>query len=257
MIRREKLHALILSRQHTGDADRRLVMFTKDYGLLHVLAKGVRRIPSRRGGFIEPLTHVIAIVSGHAGNYFLAAVETVNEYAALRADPAAAAHAHALAYFTAQLFREEEAQASVFDAVHHAWEILPHVAASKRAALEVAVAWHALASAGWMPQLEECLECRTREPQDAAVLDSSQGGWRCLSCHTSFAGTLLSLSPRLLRVARFLARHPERALQLTMQAEEAAQVLATLRSYIHEVIGTPLATPSSFAAARWQAPRAH
>lgn len=256
MIRREKIHALILSRQKEGEADRRLTLFTKDYGILQVLAKGVRKIPSRRGGSIEPLTHVIAIVSGHARSYFLAAVEVVNEYPALRAQPEALVHAQSLAYLTPRLFQEEEPQASLFDAVHHAWDILPELSPSKRAILEVAVVLHALQCAGWAPSFRHCLVCRTRQPHDAAVLDSQQGGWRCLSCHTSFAGTRVSLSPRLLRAVRFIAQTPTRALQLQMTEEESNQLLEALRIYVHDTVGSPLPSLTSFSLLRTMRPGA-
>lgn len=253
MIRREKIHALILSRQHTGEADRRLTLFTKDYGVLQVLAKGVRKIPSRRGGLIEPLTHVIAIISGAAGTYFLAAVEVMNEYPTLRANPEALAHAQELAYLIPRLFREEEAHESLFDAVYHAWEILPSLSPTKRTLLEVAIALYALDRAGWAPNFAHCLVCRTQQPRDAAVLDSQEGGWRCLSCHTSFAGTRVSLSPRLLRAVRFIAQHPERSLNLHVEAEEGVQLLQALRTYVHEAVGSPKPTPTSFSLLRrWE-----
>lgn len=45
--------AIILSRTDYGEADRILTMLTPEYGKLHLLAKGVRRIKSKLAGGIE------------------------------------------------------------------------------------------------------------------------------------------------------------------------------------------------------------
>lgn len=222
-------------------------MFTKDFGILKVVAKGVRKIPSRRGGHIEPLTHVVAIISGSRAGHYLAAVEVVDDFATLRQDAQALAHAQQLAHVISQLFEEEQASESLFDALHHSWNILPSIPASRQAMLEGAVQLHTLHCAGLKPDLKQCLVCSTTQPTESVVLDSQQGGWRCLSCHSSFAGTRVSLSPRLLKGLKFIARYPERALQLKLADEEAYQILDAVRTYVRDVIGRPQpASPSPF-----------
>src|SRR5688572_20574233 len=89
MKRRARVEALILSRRSQGEADRLLTFFTPDQGILKVLAKGVRRIPSRRGGHVEALARVTGILHGKPGHYFLAGVETLDYHVALRQDVAA------------------------------------------------------------------------------------------------------------------------------------------------------------------------
>src|SRR5207237_6264331 len=42
-----------------GEADRILVLFTRHFGKVHVVAKGIRRTTSRMAGHAEPLTHAI------------------------------------------------------------------------------------------------------------------------------------------------------------------------------------------------------
>ncbi|MEX2055276.1 MAG: DNA repair protein RecO [Candidatus Andersenbacteria bacterium] len=240
MIRREKLHALILSRRNVGEADRLLTLLTRDYGLLKVVAKGVRKIPSRRGSHLEPFTHVLAIVAGSAHRYFLAGIETVNEYVDLRQHHVALAQAHNLAQITMSLFEEEQPQPTVFDALHHAWDVLPTIVTPRQRILEAAVMLHTLHQAGWLPDLTACHRCGITQPTVAVIFDSGEGGWRCLSCHASFAGTTTSLSPRLLKAIRFIARYPERALQLKVGDEESWQIIAALRHYVGGVIGQPL-----------------
>lgn len=53
MGRTYKTEGVILKRNNFGEADRILTIFTKHYGKIKVIAKGVRRIRSRKGGNVE------------------------------------------------------------------------------------------------------------------------------------------------------------------------------------------------------------
>src|SRR5690349_13403622 len=86
MVGRHKLQALVFSRRNSGEADRMVTLFTRDQGLMRVLAKGVRRIPSRRGGHLEPYTAVLALISVTRGGNFVSAVETMQPYEGLQAN---------------------------------------------------------------------------------------------------------------------------------------------------------------------------
>lgn len=48
-----KTTGIVLKRQDFGDADRILKIFTKDFGLLSALAKGCKKVKSRRSGAFE------------------------------------------------------------------------------------------------------------------------------------------------------------------------------------------------------------
>lgn len=48
----------IIKRRNFGEADRILTIFSKENGKITVIAKGVRRITSKRGGLLEPFNLV-------------------------------------------------------------------------------------------------------------------------------------------------------------------------------------------------------
>lgn len=48
----------IIKRRNFGEADRILTIFSKENGKISVVAKGVRKITSRRGGLLEPFNLV-------------------------------------------------------------------------------------------------------------------------------------------------------------------------------------------------------
>ena len=240
MAHRDKVHAVVLSRRDHGEADRIVTLLTRQHGVVRALAKGVRKIPSRRGGHIEPLTHIVALLSGTDRYHFLAGVEPLNAFSELHKDPQALRHAQALSGLAVGLLEPEQAYPQLFDAFVQACQELPRLPTAKRYLLEATVGLYALQCAGLAPQLQQCQQCSVRAPQSAIVMDSNAGGWRCLTCHDSFAGTAQSLSPRLLRALQWISTHPERALQLKVTDQEGSQLLQTLHGYFAGVIEAPL-----------------
>ncbi|OGE72219.1 DNA repair protein RecO [Candidatus Daviesbacteria bacterium RIFCSPLOWO2_02_FULL_38_15] len=68
-----KTEGIILKRRNIGEADRVLTVFTPYRGKISVLAKGVRRITSRRAGNVELLNRVQIYL--HQGKNFLILTE--------------------------------------------------------------------------------------------------------------------------------------------------------------------------------------
>lgn len=57
-----KVEAIVLTRRNTGEADRVLTLFTKEYGKIRAIAKGIRKIQSHRGPHAEVFNRVIAML---------------------------------------------------------------------------------------------------------------------------------------------------------------------------------------------------
>lgn len=70
-----KTEGVVLKRKDFGEADRLLTVYTKGQGKITVLAKGVRRITSRRAGNVELLNLVVMYL--HQGKNFLILTEAV------------------------------------------------------------------------------------------------------------------------------------------------------------------------------------
>ncbi len=61
-----KTEGVVLKYRNYGEADRIVTFFSKHYGKLTALAKGVRRITSKRSGSLEPGSRVaILLAKGH------------------------------------------------------------------------------------------------------------------------------------------------------------------------------------------------
>lgn len=71
-----KVEGIILKRRNLGEADRILTVFSLQRGKITVLAKGVRRITSRRAGNVEILNRVLMYL--HQGKNFLILTEATS-----------------------------------------------------------------------------------------------------------------------------------------------------------------------------------
>src|SRR3989338_6252191 len=57
MIQNYKIEGIIIKRMNVGEADRLVTLLTKDHGKVRVIAKGVRKITSRRASALELFNH--------------------------------------------------------------------------------------------------------------------------------------------------------------------------------------------------------
>lgn len=228
----------MLSRRNIGEADRLVTFLTPEQGIIKAVAKGVRKIPSVRGGHLEPFSRVVALLSESRAGWYVGGSETQDYYAALRQDEDALQHARNMALVFLQLFDELDPQPVLYTNLLNAWELLPALPAAKRRMVEGAFIMLALQQAGVQPDLQACQECGITKPSDSVILDARAGGWRCLVCHHSLQGTKDSLSPRLFKVIRFLATAPGQARRLRMPEEESYQLLQAVRRCVADIVDT-------------------
>lgn len=232
MIKSEKISGLVLSRRNIGESDRLITLFTREHGVLKVIAKGVRKIPSRRGGHIEPLTLVLAVVNGSRGNRFLMAVETVDYYSGLRDSEDALERAYVIAWVIKGLLCDGEAGWQIFDVVCWAYRVMPRLSIARRSLVEGGVLMMIVKRAGLMPQLGKCQRCGERHPKEAVVLRKDGEGWECLSCCTRLPREGMSLSPRGLILLRLMAVSPGKALRTKVPDDGVFELQKLIRNIV-------------------------
>ncbi|MFA6073902.1 MAG: DNA repair protein RecO [Candidatus Woesearchaeota archaeon] len=75
---------IILSRKNYSEADRILVVLSKHFGKVSLLAKGIRKIKSKKRGHLEIFSKVkFSAAKGH-GMDIVTEVETLNDFAKVR-----------------------------------------------------------------------------------------------------------------------------------------------------------------------------
>ena len=114
-MRTYKTEGIILKRVNYGEADRILTVFTKHYGKIKVLAKGVRRIKSRRGPNIELFNWVVLFL--HKGKNFdlLTEAEVKNSLTSLKKNLQKVALAYYFCELVDGLCPQNQEHRKVFD----------------------------------------------------------------------------------------------------------------------------------------------
>ena len=104
-----KTEAVVLRSIRLGEADRVLHLYTEDRGRIGAVAKGVRKVKSRFGGRLEPLSRVKLILhEGRSDLCTVTAADTIHAHASLREGRATIERATAAC----------DAVLRLFDAVH-------------------------------------------------------------------------------------------------------------------------------------------
>lgn len=112
-----KTEGIILKRSNFGEADRILTIFTKQLGKIKVLAKGVRKITSRRGSNVEVFN--FSQVSLYQSKKFLILTEaqTINSYPEIRKSLKIIGLAYHLSEIVDALTGESQEHPEVFDSL--------------------------------------------------------------------------------------------------------------------------------------------
>ncbi len=232
----KKLHALVFSRKNIGEADRLVTFFTKEHGLIRAIAKGVRKIPSSRGGHLEPLTSVHVLLNEHRAGNYVSAIETDQYFRDLHEDSDALFRMRRVIYAFMKLFDEGQDLPDMFDAMHASWANVAKLPLAKRMLIEASLYIKSMQYAGVLPDFDACAHCGIAKTIDAVVLDAREGLWRCISCYPTLHGARESLSPRQFSVLRYIAAYPDNARRIAISQEDAVCIEHAVHGLIAHAI---------------------
>ena len=225
-----RAEAIVLRTVDLGEADRILVLFTRHFGKVHVVAKGIRRATSRMAGHAEPLTHATYQLARGRDLEVLTGAEARAIYPALREDLSRIAAGWYCAELIDRFTVEHVPAAPLFDLLETA---LRHLNAGFAAPL--VCRWfdlHLLDRSGFRPELAVCVNCQRALEERENVWNAASGGAVCESCAHRTPGFTLSVralkslryllvsdfaSASLLRVDTTLAGELERHMRLFVQ----------------------------------------
>lgn len=108
------LEGIILKRRNVGEADRILTLFTKQYGKIRVLARGVRKVSSKRAPYVEVFNRVIATLHKGKGMDTLTEVSPIASYEPIRKDLMRVGAAYYLCELIDGLLPSEQPHEDVF-----------------------------------------------------------------------------------------------------------------------------------------------
>src|SRR3972149_8885659 len=79
-----RAEAVVLRHSDWGEADRMLTLYTRQMGKVRAIAKGVRKVRSRKSGHLEPFTRVNLQLARGRDLFIVTQAEAVDTYLGLR-----------------------------------------------------------------------------------------------------------------------------------------------------------------------------
>jgi DNA repair protein RecO (recombination protein O) len=176
-----KTEAVVLRSIRLGEADRVLHLYTEDRGRVGAVAKGVRKVRSRFGGRLEPLSRVKLVMHEGRGDLCtITAADTVHAHAALREGRATIERATEACEAVLRLFDAAEPNRPAYNLLCHELALLDGDAALATHAQALAFRLKLLLAAGFVPELAACASCGERE--HIGAFSAAAGGVVCPGC---------------------------------------------------------------------------
>lgn len=115
---------IIVKRSNFGEADRLLTIITPYKGKIRVVAKGVRRITSRRGGNVELLNKVKLQIFQGKGLAILTEAQSLETFPKIKGDLTLLSYASHLVEVTERLLPEEQSNPVAYNLLATALHLL-------------------------------------------------------------------------------------------------------------------------------------
>jgi DNA repair protein RecO (recombination protein O) len=176
-----RVDAVVLRHSDYGEADRLLTLFTRQQGKTRAIAKGARKIASRKAGHIEPFTYVKLLLAQGRDMFIVTQADTVDAYLSLREDLILTSHASYVLELLDRFSSEDGTENSALFRL--LTDTLSRLASNSDIWLVVRYyEMRLLDHLGFRPQLFECANCgRQIRPEDQ-FFSFSAGGVICPRC---------------------------------------------------------------------------
>jgi len=216
-----KTEAVVLRSIRFGEADRVLHLYSEDRGRLGAVAKGVRRVKSRLGGRLEPLSRVrLVLHEGRGELCTVSAVDSVNAHPALREQRASLERASQACEAVLRLFDSAEPNRAAYNLLCNQLALLDSDPSVATRSQSLAFRAKLLLAAGFAPELASCATCG--EADHLSGFSPSAGGVVCSGCEAgSFPLDGNAHRFMVQSLAQPLAEAPDASERVLAQADRA------------------------------------
>jgi DNA repair protein RecO (recombination protein O) len=237
-----RAEAVVLRHADWGEADRILTLYTREYGKLRVVAKGARKMRSRKAGHLEPFTHITVQLARARDLSIVTQVETLDAYLPLREDLLLMGYASYVMELLDRFTYDEEGNNPVI------FRLLTETLGRLSLQIEPWLAlryyeMRLLDSLGFRPQLFTCSNCaREIQPEDQ-YFSASSGGVVCPRCGAGLPG-LWQISMGSLKYLRHFQRSNFKdATRANPTKAEQREIETLMQAYFTYLLERSLNTP--------------
>jgi DNA repair protein RecO (recombination protein O) len=175
-----RLEAVVLRHNDWGEADRLLVLFGREAGKVRAVAKGVRKLHSRKAGHLEPFTRVKLMLARGRDLWIVTQAETVDAYLPIRDDLVRTAYAAYVIELLDRFTYEEGQNRMLYETLVDTLQLISMLPDPFSAVRYYEI--RMLDLLGFRPELTNCVRCEVLIKPEDQYLDAGQGGVLCPRC---------------------------------------------------------------------------
>ena len=202
-----RCEGVVLRTYPLGDTSRIVVAYTRELGVVRMVAKGARQSPSRFGFALQPLTRSRFVIYHKPDRdlQLVSQADVVNAWGSDLAELERLAHAQAAAELIDRLVWGEEPHEALFELLVRAIEAAVSAPPEALAAVTLAFELQAASLLGYRPRLECCARCGgALSPR--RLFSPGKGGMLCDACASSEVGTIVLSADALAGLSLLLSR---------------------------------------------------
>jgi DNA repair protein RecO (recombination protein O) len=236
-----RTEAVILRRQDLGEADRLIVAYAPDRGKLRLVAKGVRRLTSRKAGHLEPFSRSSLLISRGRELDIISQAEAIETFPALRTDLQRVGQASYVVELIDRFTLDEAGSRPAFALLV---ETLGRLAEGRPAAPVLRYyELRLLELMGYRPEFFRCVQCASQILPEAQSFSPALGGVLCPRCSRG-QPTTRPLSLEALKVLRHYQRGGfEVAVVPQVRPAVRLEVEGHLEAYLNHLLERKLNSP--------------
>jgi DNA repair protein RecO (recombination protein O) len=237
-----RVHAIILRHANWGEADRLVTLYTREQGKMRAIAKGARKITSRKAGHLEPFTQVKLQLARGRDLFIVTQADTLDAYQPLRENLVLTGYASYLVELLDRFVYEEgSANPTLFRLLA---DSLKRLADGEDTWLAVRYyEIRLLDFLGFRPQLLECANCGREIKAEDQFFSFSLGGVVCPRCGQGLPH-LKTISVETLKYLRHFQRSSYgEAARARPSAEVRAETENLMQAYFTYLLERELNSP--------------
>ena len=237
-----RLEAVVLRHADWGEADRLITLYTRERGKVRAIAKGARKIRSRKAGHLEPFTRVTLQLARGRDLLIVTQADTVDAYLPIHENLVKTSHAAYVVELLDRFTYEDDTENyNIFRLIT---EVLSRL--EKEADPWLAIRYYELRLLdllGYRPHLFECANCGKEIKAEDQFFSAAQGGALCPACGVGLPGAW-SVSVEALKYLRHFQRSDYTGAQRARPSPEIqSEVEMLLQRYITYLLERELNTP--------------
>jgi DNA repair protein RecO (recombination protein O) len=237
-----RVEAVVLRHADWGEADRMLTLYTRERGKVRAIAKGARKVRSRKAGHLEPFTRVTLQLARGRDLLIVTQADTVEAYLPLREDLIKTGNAsYAVELLDRFTYEDENENYAIFRLLA---ETLGRIAAQPDPWLALRFyEMRLLDFLGYRPQLFKCANCGETIRAVDQFFSPARGGVLCPRCGAGLPGAG-QVSVEALKYLRHFQRSDYPQARRAQPAPEVQKEIETLmQGYLTYLLERGLNTP--------------